>query len=48
VFHGTVDLSSLTRVNTGGDSWKKDLVEGDVLQARIVFVDHGRSVNLSQ
>eukprot|EP00981_Chlorochromonas_danica_P004222 scaffold857_cov152-Ochromonas_danica.AAC.5 len=55
LFHGTVDLKSLPvsaqqlqATDEKGQSWKAGYQVGQILQARVVFVDHGaRSVHLS-
>lgn len=55
LFHGTVDLKSLPisvqqlqASDEKGQSWKAGFQVGQILQARVVFVDHGaRSVHLS-
>ena len=47
-FRGAIDSSSLPRAVQPDGEWQSSFSEGSVLQARVVFVDHGaRSVRLS-
>eukprot|EP01038_Epipyxis_sp_PR26KG_P005669 gene5669-7826_t len=47
VFHGVIDTLSLSRPYYGNE-WSKLFTVGDVIQARIIFIDHGsKSVRLS-
>jgi hypothetical protein len=42
IFHGAIDLSSLSRISVEENDWKNQFNVGDTLQARIIFVDQAR------
>lgn len=47
MFHGVIDTASLSRPFRG-NTWNQSISAGDVVQARIVLIDHGnKSVRLS-